>query len=63
MFQTLYISSNVRNLGMNRDNAKEGSFVLSVQGMATMVTLVNMLTNVTIMPNPIWLLLKTVNFT
>jgi len=60
MFQTLYVASNVRNLDMDRANEKEKS---SVQRRAMMVTLVKMLTYVPIVANPIWLLLKTVNFT
>ena len=48
---------------MDRTNAKEVSFDSSVQRMAMMVTLVTMLTNVPIVANSIWLLLKTANFT
>lgn len=60
MFQTLYVAANVRNLDMDRANEKETS---SVQRRAIIVTLVKMLTSVPIVANPIWLLLKTVNFT
>ena len=63
MFQTMYIASNVRHLGMDRANAKKVSFDSSVQRMAMMVTLVTMLTNVPIVANSIWLLLKSANFT
>jgi hypothetical protein len=48
---------------MDRTNAKEVSFDSSVQRMAMVVTLVTMLTNVPIVANTIWLLLKTANFT
>ena len=60
MFQTLYVAANVRNLDMNRANEKETS---SVQRRAIIVILVKMLTSVPIVANPIWLLLKNVNFT
>jgi heme/copper-type cytochrome/quinol oxidase subunit 4 len=48
---------------MDRTNTKEVSFDSSVQRMAMVVTLVTMLTNVPIVANSIWLLLKTANFT
>ena len=48
---------------MDRTNTKEVSFDSSVQRMAMVVTLVTMLTNVPIVANTIWLLLKTANFT
>ena len=62
MFQTLYVASNVRNLNMDKANAKEKSFVSSVRRTAMMVTLVKMITNVPIVANPVWSLLKTVKF-
>jgi hypothetical protein len=63
MFQTLYVASNVRNLNMDKANAKEKSFVSSVRRRAMMITLVKRITNVPIVANPVWPLLKTVNFT
>jgi hypothetical protein len=59
----VYVASNVRNLNMDKANAKEKSFVSSVRRRAMMVTLVKMIINVPIVANPVWPLLKTVNFT
>ena len=63
MFEALYVASNVRNLDMDKANAKEKSFVSSVRRRATMGTFVKMITNVLIVANPVWPLLKTVKFT
>jgi hypothetical protein len=63
MFEALYVASNVRNVDMDKANAKEKSFVSSVRRRAMMVTFVKMITNVPIVANPVWPLLKTVNFT
>jgi hypothetical protein len=62
MFQTLYVASNVRNVDMDRVNLKKKAYASCVQKRAMMVTLVKMLTNIPIVPNPEWPLLKTVNF-
>jgi hypothetical protein len=52
MFQTLYVASNVRNLDMDKANAKEESFVSSIRRRAMMGTLVKMITSVPIVANP-----------
>jgi hypothetical protein len=57
MFEALYVASNVRNLDMDKANAKENSFVSSVRRRAMMVTLVKMITNVPIEAKPVWPLL------
>ena len=49
------LASNVRNLDMDKANAK--SFLSSVRRRAMMVTLVKMITNVPIEANPVWPLL------
>ena len=55
------LASNVRNLDMDKANAK--SFLSSVRRRAMMVTLVKMITSVPIVANPVWPLLKPVHFT
>jgi hypothetical protein len=52
--QTLYVASNVRNLDMDKVNAKGKSSVSSAQRRAMMATLVKMLTSVPIVGNLIW---------
>jgi hypothetical protein len=57
----VYVASNVRNLDMDKVNAKGKSSVSSVQRRAMMAALVKMITSVPIVGNLIWPPLKTVN--